>query len=102
MRADQVIIRPIVSEKSTLAREGEVKKYTFVVDPKANKFEIMAAVKEIWGVDATKCNVMNFKGKPKYSRGKGKGGYIKGTTASWKKAIVTLAKGQSISAFEGV
>ena len=71
MRADQVIIRPIVSEKSTLAREGEVKKYTFVVDPKANKFEIMAAVKEIWGVDATKCNVMNFKGKPKYSRGKG-------------------------------
>ena len=60
----------------------------------------MAAVKEIWGVDATKCNVMNFKGKPKYSRGKS--GYIKGTTASWKKAIVTLAKGQSISAFEGV
>ena len=67
---------------------------------KANKFEIMAAVKEIWGVDATACNVMNFKGKPKFSRGKG--GYIKGATASWKKAVVTLAKGQSISVFEGV
>ena len=100
MRADQVIIRPIVSEKSTLAREGECKKYTFCVDPKANKFEIMVAVKEIWGVDATACNVMNFKGKPKFSRGKG--GYIKGTTASWKKAVVTLAKGQEISVFEGV
>ena len=100
MRADQVIIRPIVSEKSTLAREGEVKKYTFVVDPRANKFDIMAAVKEIWGVDATACNVMSYKGKPKYSRGKG--GYIKGSTSSWKKAVVTLVRGQSISAFEGV
>ena len=45
MRADQVIIEPIVSEKSTIARENECKKYTFRVDPQANKFEIMAAVK---------------------------------------------------------
>ena len=99
MRADQVIIRPIMSEKSTQAKEGDVKKYTFVVDPKANKFEIMAAVKEIWGVEAVSCNVMNYKGKPKYSRGKG--GAIKGYTPSWKKAIVTLAKGDSIAAIEG-
>ena len=60
----------------------------------------MAAVKEIFKVEVVSCNVMNMKGKPKYSRGKG--GYIKGTTASWKKAVVTLAKGQSISAIEGV
>ena len=60
----------------------------------------MAAVKEIFKVEVLSCNVMNMKGKPKYSRGKG--GYIKGTTASWKKAVVTLAKGQSISAIEGV
>ena len=100
MRADQVIIEPIVSEKATIARENECKKYTCRVDPQANKFEIMAAVKEIFKVEVLSCNVMNMKGKPKYSRGKG--GYIKGTTASWKKAIVTLAKGQSISAIEGV
>ena len=100
MRADQVIIEPIVSEKSTIARENECKKYTFRDDPQANKFEIMAAVKEIFKVEVLSCNVMNMKGKPKYSRGKG--GYIKGTTASWKKAVVTLAKGQSISAIEGV
>ena len=100
MRADQVIIEPIVSEKSTIARENECKKYTLRVDPQANKFEIMAAVKEIFKVEVLSCNVMNMKGKPKYSRGKG--GYIKGTTASWKKAVVTLAKGQSISAIEGV
>ena len=99
MRADRVIIEPVLSEKSNLARESECKKYTFKVDPKANKYEIMKAVKELFGVECTACNVMNVGGKPKFSRGKG--GYIKGYTSSWKKAIVTLAKGQSIGAIEG-
>ena len=48
MRADQVIIEPVLSEKSNSARESECKKYTFKVDPRANKFEIMAAVKVKW------------------------------------------------------
>ena len=100
MRADQVIIEPVLSEKSNIARESECKKYTFKVDPRANKFEIMAAVKEIFKVNPTDCNVMNMAGKPKFSRGKG--GYIKGYTSSWKKAIVTLSKGEAIDAIEGV
>ncbi len=100
MRADQVIIEPIVSEKSTEARENLCKKYTFKVAPQANKFDIAAAVKELFKVEVISCNVMNVKGKPKFSRGKG--GYVKGYTASWKKAIVTLANGQSINAIEGV
>ena len=100
MRADQVIIEPILSEKSNIAREFECKKYTFKVDPKANKFEIMKAVKELFKVNPTGCNVMNVAGKPKFSRGKG--GYIKGYTASWKKAIVTLSKGEAIDAIESV
>lgn len=99
MRADRVIIEPILSEKSNIAREGECKKYTFKVDPKANKYEIMKAVKELFKVECTSCNVMNVGGKPKFSRGKG--GFVQGYTASWKKAIVTLAKGQSIGAIEG-
>ena len=99
MRADRVIIEPILSEKSNIAREGECKKYTFRVDPQANKFEIMSAVKELFNVECTSCNVMNVGGKPKFSRGKG--GFVKGYTSSWKKAIVTLAKGQSIAAIEG-
>ncbi len=99
MRADRVIIEPVLSEKSNLARESECKKYTFKVDPQANKYEIMKAVKELFGVECTACNVMNVGGKPKFSRSKG--GYIKGYTSSWKKAIVTLAKGQSIGAIEG-
>ena len=62
MRADQVIIEPILSEKSSFARELECKKYTFKVDPRANKFEIMNAVKEIFKVNPTACNVMNMAG----------------------------------------
>ena len=60
----------------------------------------MNAVKEIFKVNPTACNVMNMAGKPKFSRGKG--GYIKGYTANWKKAIVTLSKGEVIDAIEGV
>ena len=100
MRADQVIIEPVLSEKSNIARDLECKKYTFKVDPRANKFEIMSAVKELFKVNPISCNVMNVAGKPKFSRGKG--GYIKGYTASWKKAIVTLSKGEVINAIEGV
>lgn len=100
MRADQVIIQPVLTEKSNVARETEVKKYTFKVDPKANKFEIMQAVKELFSVTPTSCNVMIVKGKPKYTRGKG--GHIAGTTGNWKKAVVTLSKGDKIQAIEGV
>ena len=100
MRADQVIIEPVLSEKSNIARELECKKYTFKVDPRANKFEIMNAVKELFKINPTSCNVMNVVGNPKFSRGKG--GYIKGYTANWKKAVVTLSKGEVINAIEGV
>lgn len=100
MRADQVIIEPILSEKSNIARESDCKKYTFVVNALANKHEIMDACKTLFNVDCISCNTMNVGGKPKFSRGKG--GYIKGSTPTWKKAIVTLAKGQSISAIDNI
>ncbi len=100
MRADQVIIAPVLSEKSNIARSAESKKYTFRVHAKANKHEIEVAVKELFGVSPVQVNTMNVPGKPKYSRGKG--GSVLGTTGGWKKAIVTLAKGDSIQAIEGV
>jgi large subunit ribosomal protein L23 len=100
MRADQLIIEPVLSEKTNIAREGETKKYTFRVHMDANKFLIMEAVEELFSVKAVKCNVMIVKGKPKFSRGKG--GSILGNTGDWKKAVVTLAKGDSIQAIEGV
>jgi large subunit ribosomal protein L23 len=100
MRSDQVIIAPILSEKSNLEREGETKKYTFKVHMDANKPMIKQAVKELFGVTPVSCNTMIVKGKPKYTRGKS--GSVLGNTGDWKKAVVTLAKGESIQAIEGV
>lgn len=100
MRADQIIIEPVLTEKTNIAREGQSKKYTFKVHKDANKFQIMEALNELFGVKAVKCNVMNMKGKPKYTRSRG--GHIAGTTGDWKKAVVTLEKGQVIQAIEGV
>ncbi len=100
MRADQVIIQPVLTEKSNLARETEVKKYTFKIDPRANKFEVKQAIQELFSVTPVKVNIVSVKGKPKYTRGKG--GHIAGTTGDWKKAVVTLAKGDVIQAVEGL
>ncbi len=100
MRADQIIIEPVLSEKTNLAREAEQKKYTFRVHMDSNKFLIKQALKELFDVNVVKVNVSVIKGKPKYSRTRG--GSILGTTGDWKKAVVTLAKGDSIQAIEGV
>jgi large subunit ribosomal protein L23 len=87
----QVIIRPIVSEKSyDLIGDN---RYTFEVAKKTNKIEIAQAVTTIFGVKVLKVNTMSIKGKPKRVR------YAKGYTRSWKKAIVTLAEGETIEAF---
>ncbi len=100
MRADQVIIQPVLTEKSNIARDEVEKKYTFKVSTAANKFEIAKAVQELFKVTPVKVNVMSVKGKPKFTRGKS--GYIKGNTGDWKKAIVTLAKGDVIQDIEGL
>jgi large subunit ribosomal protein L23 len=89
-----VLINPIVTEKSTAMQEGG--KYCFKVDPRANKKEIMRAVHEVFNVQPVSCSIMRVKGKKKRVR------YTPGYTSSWKKAIVTLKEGDSIELFEGV
>ncbi len=100
MRADQVIIEPVLTEKSNSMRETEVKKYAFKVNPRANKIQIMQAVEQLFSVKPVSCNVVNVKGKPKFTRTKS--GMRAGNTGPWKKAIVTLAKGDAIDAIDGV
>lgn len=100
MRADQVIIEPVLTEKSNIMRDNEEKKYTFKVDPRANKFQVMDAVKELFSVKPISCNILTVKAKPKFTRTKS--GVRSGSTTPWKKAIVTVAAGDSISAIEGV
>ena len=90
-----VIIKPVVSEKSYSLLDAGV--YTFVVAPDANKIEIRQAVEQIFGVTVVKVNTLNRPGKRKRNRGKA----TFGRRADSKRAIVTLASGQSIPIFEG-
>lgn len=86
-----VIIRPIISERSyDLMEQG---KYTFEVAKEAPKEEIAAAVEKLFNVHVLKVNTMNVRGKKKRVR------YQQGMTRSWKKAIVTVAEGESIEIF---
>lgn len=89
-----VIIRPIVSEKSNaLMGQG---KYTFVVQPGATKIEVRQAVEQLFGVKVRAVNTVNVRGKPRRM------GVHRGYTPRWKKAIVTLAPGEKIRFFEGM
>ena len=90
-----VIIRPVVSEKSYGLLDKGV--YTFVVAPGANKIEIRQAVETIFGVNVVKVNTLNRPGKRKRNRGKSTFGKRPDT----KRAVVTLAVGQTIPIFEG-
>jgi large subunit ribosomal protein L23 len=88
-----IIIKPVVSEKSYAAYDDNV--YTFVVAGDANKIEIRHAVEEIFGVKVTNVNTVNRKGKRK--RNRRTGGY--GTRPASKRAIVSLAEGDTIEIF---
>ncbi len=89
-----VILRPIVTEKSTLVRESN--QYIFEVARDSNKIEIKKAVEDLFKVHVEKVRVINMKPKPRRVR------LAPGYTKSWKKAIVTLKEGESIPFFEGV
>ncbi len=94
MDARDIIIRPVVTEKSTQAMENN--QYTFVVHPKANKTEIKRAVEEIFNVTVLRVNTLRVRGK------KRRMGRFVGQRPDWKKAIVTLKDGDRIEVFEGL
>ena len=96
MKAPQdIILKPVITEKSM---DGlQVGKYTFKVAKDATKPEIKKAVEKLFGVEVDKVTTMNVRGKEK------RVGRFIGTTASWKKAIVTLtADSKAIEFFEGM
>jgi large subunit ribosomal protein L23 len=90
-----VIIRPVVSEKSYALLDQGV--YTFVVAPDANKIEIRHAIEAIFGVNVVRVNTLNRRGKRKRNRRQ----QTFGKRSDTKRALVTLASGQSIPIFEG-
>lgn len=95
----QVIIKPIITEKMTQLGE-KLHRYAFIVDKSANKIEVKNAVKQLYGVDVTDVNTMNFIGK-KVSRYTKKN-FTVGRKRAFKKAVVTLKEGQEIDFFNNI
>lgn len=92
--AYRVLTKPLVTEKAT--NLGGQNKYVFIVDIKANKIEVAKAISEVYGVKPSSVNIVKMKGK-QVSRGR-----IIGRRKDFKKAIVTLKKGETIQVYEGV
>jgi large subunit ribosomal protein L23 len=95
MDPHQIIVRPVISEKSYNLIESEGQ-YTFQVDRRANKSQIKHAVEEAFDVRVQKVNTAHVKSKPKRQ------GLTRGRTSMWKKAVGKLAEGDRIELFEGV
>ena len=94
MDAGQVIIRPVVSEKSyVLATAG---KYTFRVHPDAHKTQIKQAIEELFDVGVLSVRTSSVPSKPK------RRGFTSGRTRAWKKAVVQVREGDSIPIFQGL
>jgi large subunit ribosomal protein L23 len=94
MDASQVIIRPVVSEKSYVLSAAD--KYTFRVHPNAHKTQIRQAIQELFDVNVVEVRTVNVKSKPKRRAN------ISGRTRTWKKAVVQIKPGESIPIFHGL
>jgi len=99
MKAEHIIIKPIVTEKMT--QQGEdLNAYGFIAHPDANKVQIKNAVEELYEVTVESVNTMRYRGKSqtRYTRR----GIQTGRKANFKKAIVTLAEGDIIDFYSNI
>ena len=94
MDASQVIIRPVISEKSFVL--AEIGKYTFRVHANAHKTQIRQAIEQLFDVKVRDVRTVAVKSKPK------RRGVNAGRTRSWKKAIVQVGPGDTIPIFQGL
>ncbi len=94
MHPTQVIIRPVVSEKSYVLASAD--RYTFRVHPDANKTQIRQAVEALFDVGVLEVRTSSVKSKPK------RRGHTAGRTREWKKAIVQVREGDTIPVFQGL
>lgn len=88
-----ILLKPILTEKSTALRE-DLNKICFSVHPRANKIEVRRAVEIALKVKVAKVNLMNMMGKTKRL------GRWTGKRSNWKKAVITLRKGEKVDLFE--
>ncbi|MBQ3355216.1 MAG: 50S ribosomal protein L23 [Bacteroidales bacterium] len=94
-----IIKKPVITEKMTAISE-KLNRYAFIVDKRANKIQIKKAVEDLYSVKVTAVNTMNYEGKSKsrYT----KSGVITGKANDTKKAVVTLAEGETIDFFSNI
>ena len=94
-----IIKKPVITEKMTSISE-KLNRYAFIVDKRANKIQIKKAVEDLYGVKVVAVNTMNYEGKSKsrYT----KSGVITGKVSDSKKAVVTLAEGETIDFFSNI
>ena len=85
---------PYITEKTNLIKDTE-NKFCFKVDKNSNKVEVKKAIEKIFSVKVEKVGILNMQGKKKRL------GKNEGKKSSWKKAIITIKKGEKISIFEG-
>jgi len=95
MESRKVLVKPLLTEKATIRRETE-NEYAFAIDVRANKIDVKRAVEDLFNVKVTKVRTVNRSGKMKRM------GAHQGRRSAWKKALVTLAAGNTIDLFEGV
>ena len=94
MDASQIIIRPVVSEKSYVLATAD--KYTFRVHRDANKTQVRQAIEQLFGVTVLAVRTSKVPSKPK------RRGYTSGRTREWKKAVVQVRQGDTIPIFQGL
>jgi len=99
MQLAEVLIKPIITEKANNQQE-KLKRYAFKVSKKANKLEIKKAVEDFYGVSVVDVNTLVVPGKNKARFTKA--GFIKGVRPAYKKALVTLAEGDTIDLYANI
>ena len=99
MKPTEVLVKPILTEKAN-AQQEKLRKYAFKVNRKANKLEIKKAVEDFYGVSVVYVNtaVIPGKNKTRYT----KAGFIQGQKPAFKKALVTVAEGESIDLYSNI
>jgi large subunit ribosomal protein L23 len=99
MKLSEVLIKPILTEKAN-AQQEKLRRYAFRVARKANKLEIKKAVEEFYGVSVVDVNttVVPGKNKTRFT----KAGYIQGQKPAYKKALVTVAEGETIDLYSTI
>ena len=95
----EIILKPVITEKMTDMGEA-LNQYGFIVNRNANKLQIKKAVEELYDVEVTSVNTMNYSGKVKTRFTKS--GMLAGRTKAYKKAIVTVAEGETIDFYSNI